>query len=232
MSQSLTRFIPAQVRRKLGHAVRGLRGPQARRYIPFGTSVTDFFSRLHDAGVACVVLRWFEALPYVRPGEDIDMLVADSDLAALARWLDPIEGETPCDIYSVGGLKGTRYKNLAYFPAALAENTIRRRRIHNQIFQVPCPQDHFMGLAYHAVYQKGPASGLPTAYPDIEVTDTPEHDYAGYLRRLADDINLETDITMEALDIILAEQGYRPEPAMLAALLPVNPWLARHLQGT
>ena len=224
-------LLPPPLRRTIGNTLRRLKGPQPRRYIPAGMSVADFFAALHAARASYVVLRWFETLPDVEPGEDIDMLVADADLPILAPLLNPVAGGTPCDIYTVNGLKGTQYKGMAYFPAALAEKTISRRQTYKQVFEVPSPEDHFMGLAYHAVYQKGPASGLPTRYSDVDPTSRPEHDYAGHLRRLADSLGLDVAIDMESLDEVLASKGYRPEPAMRAALMQVNPWIAHHLSA-
>lgn len=227
----MKRFLPAPVRRLLGGMRRQLAGPQARRYIPAGMSVSAFFAVLKAEDIKCVVLRWFETLPDVALGEDIDMLVADEDLPRLARLLAPKAGSTPCDIYSVSGLKGTRYKDLAYFPQALAQSTIANCLLYKDLFLVPAPEDHFMGLAYHAVYQKGPASGLPSRYADIQPLAQPEHDYAGHLQRLAARLGLPGAIDMESLDAILHQRGYRPEGAMRAALMPSNPWIERHLTG-
>lgn len=227
----MKRFLPAPVRRILGGVRRQLAGPQARRYIPAEMSVSAFFAALKAENARCVVLRWFETLPDVAPGEDIDMLVADADLPKLARLLVPKAGSTPCDLYSVSGLKGTRYKDLAYFPPALAQSTIANCLLYKDLFLVPAPEDHFMGLAYHAVYQKGPASGLASRYADIQPLAQPEHDYAGHLRRLAAGLGLPVAIDMESLDAILHQRGYRPEGVMRAALMPSNPWIARHLTG-
>ena|SRR5687767_15246933 len=46
-----------------------------------------FFTRLNAAGCRYVVLRWFERLPQVETGEDIDLLVRDEDVASLKALL-------------------------------------------------------------------------------------------------------------------------------------------------
>lgn len=221
-------LLPPSLRTTLSRALGHDRIPRPRRYIPAGVSVESFFAALDQAGVQCAVLRWFDTLPQVEPGEDIDMLVADKDLPALAAHLDSVSGAVPCDIYTVGGLAGTQFKGQAYYPAALASATIARRVIVNGGYPAPCPQDHFDGLAYHAVYQKGPASGLPTGTADIAPLAAPEHDYLGVLSRLRDDLNLDVAIELPALDAYLAAKGYRPSPGLLQVLAKSNPWVAHY----
>ena len=224
-------MLPADLRRMLSRVLGRDKRPRVRRYIPHGVTVEQFFTSLRDAGVQCAVLRWFDTLPHVAPGEDIDMLVADADLAILGSFLDNISGSVPCDIYTAGGLPGTQYKQRPYFPAALAHSTLSRRLLQDGLYPVPSPADHFHGLAYHAVYQKGPASGLPTMHADVPPLAEPEHDYAAVLGALRDQLGFETSIDMESLDQHLAERGYRPAKPDLLNLSKSNPWIASHLLG-
>jgi hypothetical protein len=67
----------------------GLLAPReaTRRHLRAGISLEQFFDELNRRGVRYAVLRWFETLPDVDPGEDIDILVADEDLPELRSLL-------------------------------------------------------------------------------------------------------------------------------------------------
>lgn len=221
-------LLSPDLRRLVSRVLGRDKRPRVRRHIPHGVSVPEFFTTLRDAGVRCAVLRWFDALPDVAEGEDIDMLVADEDFAILGRFLDNADGAIPCDIYSVSGLPGSQYKRRPYFPPGLAKSTVSRRTLRDGLYPVPTPQDHFHGLAYHAVYQKGPASGLRTRHRGIAPLAQPDHDYAGVLEALGDQLGLKIAIDMEALDQHLAAMGYRPSPEDLINLGKSNPWIACH----
>lgn len=222
-------IVPPRIRRTMSRAIGHDRVGRPRRYIPAGIGIEPFFRALEAASVSYVVLRWFEPLPHVDPGEDIDMLVADVDLPKLAALLDNQSGSTPCDVYTAGGLRGTRYANAAYFPARLAERSLSRSVLHKGLYRVPDMQDHFDGLAYHAVYQKGGPSGLPTRYDALRTTAEPEHDYTAVLTRLAAALGLTVAIEMESLDDYLNGRGYRPDRAVLRALGKKNPWIKFHV---
>ena len=159
------------------------------------------------------------------------MLVADADLPKLSALLDNQSGSTPCDIYTAGGLPGTRYVNSAYFPPLLAERTLTHSILHKGLYRVPSVQDHFDGLAYHAVYQKGAPSGLPTRYDSLRTPVAPEHDYATVLTGLRNALGVPVDINMEALDDYLDRRGYRPTGATLQALAKKNAWIGAHLRA-
>jgi hypothetical protein len=70
--------------------VRGLlrrRRDKTRRYLRPGVTLEALFDELNRRGVRYAVLRWFETLPSVGPGEDVDILVADEDLPHLRPFL-------------------------------------------------------------------------------------------------------------------------------------------------
>jgi hypothetical protein len=91
--------------------------------------------------------------------------------------------------------------------------------------RVLCPQDHFHTLAFHALYHKGYASGLPVSATEGPRSDNPEHDYLRTLSGLATDLGLDVSITMEDLDQFLHEAGWRPALDTLAKWSPNNPWV-------
>jgi hypothetical protein len=220
-------LLPSPARQLVAHIIKRKRGHGPRYYIPQGKSVEEFFHGIQQTTAKYVVMRWFETLPHVDPGEDIDMLVSDQDLPLVLAQLDRHSGSIPCDIYTVGGLSGTRYKGYPYFPLALGEMTIKRREVRLGTYQVPNQLDYFHGLAYHAVYQKGPASGIPSGLNGIICTDRPEHDYSSILSQLRDDLGLDVPINLVSLDAYLADQGYRPSDHILMKLSKSNQWIKR-----
>src|SRR5262245_36885008 len=51
-----------------------------QRYIDPVFGIEEFCSILNQRGVRYTILRWFEDLPHLAKGDDIDMLVHDDDL--------------------------------------------------------------------------------------------------------------------------------------------------------
>jgi len=56
------------------------------------------------------------------------------------------------------------------------------------------------------------------------------HDYHGTLTRLAEQLALPVEISMEGLDEYLAAMGWRPPPRVLTRLAQHNPWLRERLR--
>jgi hypothetical protein len=200
-----------------------------RRFIPHHLGVEGFFRAMRDRRINYAVLRWFETLPSVAPGEDVDMLIDDADLAAVADLFDAREG-APCDLYSVTGRPGTSHHGVPYLPPAGARILLDRAILLNGLFRVPLAEDHLLSLAFHAVYHKGLKSGLRTTNPTLHPIATPEHDYAGELARLAGELGLAVPIALEPLQQYLVEQNWAPTEAMLDRLIGRNPWLAARMQ--
>lgn len=197
--------------------------------------VDSFFDELNRLGVRYAVLRWFDTLPVVEPGEDIDMLVADEDVARLRPMLRSYlvaPAGQKFDVYTVHGLPGSDFQGVPYFTSSLASGLLERATLLNGRYRVPCPQDHFDSLAYHAVYHKGHGSGLAqNAAADPLTTVRGEHDYAGVLARLAEECSLSVPLTLEGLDGYLADRGLRPPLDTLDKLSVRNPWLLGHMDN-
>jgi hypothetical protein len=185
------------------------------------------FSRLREERVNYLVLRWFEEFPAKAPGKDIDVLVADGDIEAFDRVAGELPGIVECEVYSVSGLPGTDYHETAHFPPPVAERMLERAVWWTDCYRVPCPEDHFSGLAYHAVYHKGERSGIPSAGKTYPAAKAPSHDYAGVLRRMAEAQGLDVEVTLEGLDEYLHSRGLRPSLDTLARFARSNAW-ARH----
>jgi hypothetical protein len=219
------RLIVFRVRRPRPHDA-------VRRFIPHATGVEGFFRQLRSAGICCVVLRWFDSLPNLEAGEDLDLLVDDRELAAVREFLDSGPGMQPVDLYSVSGSAGADYQGFPYYPPILAEQLVARSVLRDQLYPVPSPSDHFLSLAYHALYHKGEACGVPRCDPPGPRTPPSDHDYQGTLRRLAQELEIESRITLDDLDECLEAAGWRPREDVLQRLARRNRWLHRRLKSS
>jgi hypothetical protein len=197
----------------------------ARHYLSPLVSLAALPEILEARGIRYVVLRWFDALPDVEPGEDLDILVADDDLEALLDVLDHSPGTVPVDVYSTAGRPGADFQAMAYYPPALATGILDRAVRLPSGYRAPAPADHFLSLSYHALYHKGTAAGLPTVTDTPAVGDPAEHDYLAILSGLAAEHGLAGALTMERLDDHLAAHGWRPPRDMLAKLSQHNRWV-------
>jgi hypothetical protein len=201
----------------------------ARRFIPHWHGIEGFLRRVQASGVRHAVLRWFEELPQLPAGEDIDLLVDDEGLDTVHALLNAAPGIQPIDVYSATGLPGADYRAMPYLPPYLAEELLSRAVCHRQLCRVPALREHFLSLAYHALYHKGIVSGIPSRVTRRGWRQ-PEHDYAGVLARLARQIGLQLSITLEDLDDYLDSQNWRPPHDMLVRLSRRNRWV-RSLLG-
>lgn len=214
--------------KQLKQLVRGLINPQsrARRQLRIGLDWEAFFATLAERRIRYVVLRWFESLPAVAPGEDVDLLIADEDIGRIGDLCGRWRTGRVCDVYSVTGLPGSDFRKMAYYPPACATRILERAISQQGRFSVPCPEDHFLSLAYHAVYHKGFASGLPgITAGSASGHRTPDHDYRAELAALASSLGIDTAIDLESLDGYLAGRGWRPPYDMLSRLAFHNRWI-------
>ncbi|MEX1993082.1 MAG: hypothetical protein WD929_00355 [Steroidobacteraceae bacterium] len=214
--------------KQLKQLVRGLINPQsrARRQLRLGLDWDDFFAALAGRGIRYAVLRWFESLPAVAPGEDVDLLIADEDIGRIGDLCGRWRSGRVCDVYSVTGLPGSDFRKMAYYPPRCAQQILERAvRLHDR-FRVPCLEDHFLSLAYHAVYHKGYASGLPgVTAAGATGHKVPDHDYRVELAALASALGIDVAIDLESLDAYLAGRGWRPPYDMLSRLAFHNRWI-------
>jgi hypothetical protein len=181
---------------------------------------------LQTTGVRHAVLRWFESLPQVAPGEDLDLLVEDSALETVRGLLDDGPGIQQVDLYSVTGLPGADFRAMPYFPPYLAEELIDRAFIHRGLCRVPAPREHFLSLTYHALYHKGYESGVPSEREKRSAWHAKgDHNYVDILRRQAVGLGFDVTMTLEGLDAFLDEQGWRPPHDMLIRLSRRNRWV-------
>jgi hypothetical protein len=196
----------------------------ARQFIPHRLGVDGFLRLLQARGVRHAVLRWFDTLPQMKPGEDLDLLVDDADLEAVRAMLDDGPGIQPIDLYSVTGLPGADFRGMPYYPPYLAEELLDRAIVHQGLCRVPGPREHFLSLAYHALYHKGGESGIVRRGRQGRRRRA-DHDYPGILRQLAERLGSDVPITLEDLDAYLDAQGWRPPHDMLVRHSCRNRWI-------
>ncbi|MBV9527500.1 MAG: serine/threonine protein kinase [Sphingomonas sp.] len=216
-------------------AKRLIRSPaRTRRYLPQGVSVDEFLTKLTEVGANYAVLRWFESLPAVDAGEDIDLLVSDEDLSILETMLSPyplFPATQPVDLYSISGMRGTDYRGVPYFPKKLSLRILENAILIHGKYRVPAPRDHFQSLAFHAVYHKGEASGLPLSRTEGATVTNADHDYLATLKRVRRQAGERADLTLQGLDRYLARKGLRPAGDLLERYQTRNAWLRGKLRG-
>jgi len=205
-----------------------------RRYIPAKLGVAGFFRTLNQAGIEYVVLRWFESLPEVDPGEDIDILISDDGLQQLDKILTgtPRDG-IPCDIYTVSGLPGTDYCGVAYLPPNLAKEVLSSATLASNGVKAPDAWHHLLTMIYHVLLHKGYLSGLPSVAHAEPRSMAPEHDYAGVLTALAKKTGASAlssgPLDMATLLDFLAVNGWKPPNDTLEKLARENNWIQDNL---
>jgi hypothetical protein len=197
----------------------------ARRYLSPVVGIERFFGELQRSQTRYAALRWFENLPEVQPGEDIDLLVADEHVESVLSLLDAEPGTIPFDVYSVSGLPGTEYRSMAYYPPHLARQVVLGAVLHRDRFRVPTKEHHFLTLAYHAVYHKAEGSGLPHGQTGSMPAAAGEHDYASVLRAIANELGIRPELSLEGLEGFLAGEGWRPPLDTLNRLAEPSAWL-------
>ncbi len=205
--------------------------PRGKLYIPPHLGVEGFFGALRTAGARHVVLRWFEDLPHVERGHDQDILVADEAVAVVDGLVSDWPRGQKIDYYSVSGRQGTGYRpdllvDVPAFPPQVAQSLLASAQERPGGWSVPGPREHLLGLAFHAVYLKGYASGLA---PDAGTPARKKgsRDYAAVLTDLgqAADVPVSQPVTMASVDAMLDREGWRPCGNHRAALAAANPWI-------
>jgi hypothetical protein len=215
------------VRWRARHLLLGSDGP--RRYLAPNLSLTDFFRILEAHDVPYVVLRWFDSLPHVDPGEDVDILIADDQLEFVHTLLlpRPMRRDSQAfDVYTVSGLPGSDFGDgVPYYPPRFARSVLADAVRVRDLYRVPSLEHHFKSLAYHALYHKGYASGLRSGMDQDEARQPSDHDYEAVLALLAAQLGAPMVPTLDSLDRVLQDNGLRPPLDTLERLEPGNRWI-------
>jgi glycosyltransferase involved in cell wall biosynthesis len=220
--------------RRLGvfETVSPRRKKRPRLYLGEEFGAAAMFAAMKERGVRYLVLRWFDRLPEIEPGGDVDMVIEDDDLPGLLDILGGRVGTIPLDVYTIDGSAGHAWRGASYYPPPLARRMLADRSINERGVSVPSPEHRFLNLAFHAVYHKGARSGLPTSTPGIEPTARPKHDFVQVLGELGEEVGHRPGLTLEGVDEYLDRQGWRPPRDTLRKWNRVNPWIkARFFAG-
>lgn len=184
---------------------------RARHYLSPEISLDSFFTALNMHGMKYVVLRWYDKLPFRDINEDIDLLVSDEDVDIVQHIINEKVGIIPFDLYSVSGMPGSDFKNVAYYPPYLAEHILSGKNFWEGKFFVPNKKDYFLSLMYHAVYHKGEKSGIPIVKNKQTEMDAADHDYLKILQKLAKENAMELEeLNLTYFHNILKQHGWAP----------------------
>lgn len=203
--------------------------PQARRYLKRNLDIDSFFKALNDRNINYVVLRWFENLPHIDAGEDLDILIADDDIDRISDLISDINnGNNAIDLYSVSGIDGASYNSVPYYPPHLAASILASRQYHKNLYAIPDERRHFLSLAYHAVFHKGQNSGL--AFPPEKPSMMTDHDYRHVLENLAAKTGIKCDIiNFVTLFDLLKKEEWMPALDTFRILARKDVWLQKLL---
>lgn len=202
-----------------------------RRYLRPGLGVKEFFEELNRLGVRYAVLRWFDDLPSIAPGEDIDLLFGDEAMEKVEHLFtsNKSRGAIKCDIYSSGGLPDSSFEGLPYYEQRLADEILANTVMVKGVFRAPDTRRHLLSLAYHAVYHKAHGSGLPLNPGEPPLKVVTDHDYAAVIENLADEEGIRIDTSLRGLHRFLGEQGWMPAVDTIRKLSKNRPLLALFL---
>jgi hypothetical protein len=118
----------------------------------------------------------------------------------------------------------------SYYPPAFARRVLANAQPHRGFCQVPSELDYFHSLAYHAVYHKGPNSGLRGCENYHKRKRRAAHDFASILGDMAARLDVvDVEISLQGLHEYLQAEGIGPSPdfiVRMAASAPRNGWLA------
>ncbi len=203
-----------------------------RRYIPATLGVEGFFEALNKLGVRYAVLRWFDDLPHIEEGEDIDLLFEDEAMEKIDHLFIPGQkrGGIKCDVYSSGGLPGSNFEGLPYYEQRLAEEILDNTVMVKGVFRAPDTRRHLLSLAYHAAYHKAHNSGLPLNLGEPPLKPVKDHDYGGELERLAAECDMGIVPSLYGVHHFLRENEWMPGIDMLRKLSLHRPVLRLFLE--
>lgn len=205
---------------------------KARHYLSPEISLDSFFTALNMHGLQYVILRWYDQLPFTDISEDIDLLVSDEDIETVQYIINEKVGILPFDLYSISGMPGSDFKNIAYYPPYLGERILNGRTFWNGKFFIPNKQDYFLSLMYHAVYHKGEKSGIPIDQDEQGKNEMADHEYLVILQKLA----LENNVELKELNLMyfhnfLKQQGWAPATDTIRKLSGTSgKWLESTIQ--
>jgi len=165
----------------------------------------EFLARLERHGIDYVVLRWPQEAQDILsgkrfPGADIDILVKTKswkEIFNLCYDLISTKNAVKIDIYSHQVTKGFQYHGFPYYPFHLANEIFENATKEKYPFYYLEGLVYIKSLAYHLVYHKGEASGIPLD-DQGEWATTPKKNYGMLLQQEADSngVSLPSPLTI------------------------------------
>jgi len=98
-------------------------------------------------------------------------------------------------------------------------------------YRVPSDVDYFHSFIYHCLYHKGLSSGIPTCYPNLVVSSSPDNNYLQKIKELGKTIGVNAGETLEELDHYMETVGWKPHADTLDLLSSNNKWIYQHLKS-
>lgn len=202
---------------------------RVRRYIKPTLALDAFFEEINRRKIRYLILRWFEDLPFIAPGEDIDLLVHEEDLPKVEDLLWPFHNGIMVDIYTVDST--CNYNGVSYYPEECALELLQHRVLLKGKYYVPDKKRHFLSLAYHAAYHKHEGSGIPIKdfIKNIDKSTSAEHPYRDILEKMGRNLSLDLDYDLEGLHSFLDKNGWAPTKDIINGLVvafPESLWLS------
>ncbi len=192
-------------------------------YYPSDWSPMDFLRFIDDMGVNYVALRWHDKIIYDKPMKDLDILIADEDVAKITESLSGMVGRKMLHMHSVGGNETVKADQMAYFPPKISRQILKNRQpLTSEGGFKPSDEDYFLSLSYHAVVDKGAASGLPEKAGD---PTNPENRFYQVLAPLKERLGLDVALNLEDLAAYLEEENWLPPSDRIAKFSINNDWL-------
>ena len=226
------KFIPNRLKPTLLNVFPFLRSRAGtRRYLRADFTIEEFFQILRKRNIEYVVLRWFNNLPQVKDGEDLDLLVADKDLNEIRDLFGYDSSKQKFDIYSVSGLSGSDYKKIPYYPVHLAQKILEDRVFYKNLYTVPSPTKHYLSMLYHVVFHKGEKSGLLYGGKTCSRSKKSDHDYTSVINDIAEKNGFQkVDQNFETYYGVLEKEYWIPELDTLRILAQSDEWLSKLLK--
>lgn len=188
-----------------------------------------FIRHLNEQKENYVVLRWHEKLPNWPQGDDLDILASDASAISIRNFLNSKIGNLPIDLYAVSGGDVSGGDTVAYFPPNISNRILSRSIFNSVSVRVPCPEDDYYSLLYHAIYHKGHKSGLIDQLNSTSNKFEYDEKFIHALEQKSDLIGVKFEPFLEKSENELALAGWRPPRDMLNHFALSNTWLKKHL---
>ncbi|WP_280545719.1 hypothetical protein [Halomonas sp. 11-S5] len=181
-------------------------------FVPPEMPVGRWLAALRADGVQLAVMCDIEGIADAS-ADRLVLLVADENMPAV-RAATTTRGKLPCDLYSLSGISGSQYHDLAYLPVPCGCWLLEQARSDSR-GRLP-PEALLRVEAFHQAYHLG-----------IE----PTGERRVLLERLSEACceGPQSPLTLERLDAWLADLGWRPPYDTLEKLAPMSPWVAEWL---